>query len=102
MTPSRHASSYGYESPYNGSFYGRRDFESRRDRDETSKEAASMSQPITTFENVLTRIRSFGTAGVESDGSDTERDDDDDDDEDEYDDYGDGGNDNGGEHHHAI
>ncbi|CDS05005.1 hypothetical protein LRAMOSA07535 [Lichtheimia ramosa] len=100
MTPSRHASSYGYESPYNGSFYGRRDFESRRDRDETSKEAASMSQPITTFENVLTRIRSFGTAGVESDGSDTEREDDDDD-EDEYDEY-DSNDNTGGEHHHAI
>ena len=66
-----------------GSFYGRRDFENRHDREESTKEMGSVPQPASTIGNVLTRIRSLGAGGHVSDNSDTDREDNDEDDDEE-------------------
>ena len=93
----------GRDSIYGGSFYGRRDFESRHDREESAKDATSattnggpgggggQSQPTaSTIGNVLTRIRSIGALGNrEDDESDTDREEDDDDDDEDEDDTND-------------
>ncbi|KAI9482527.1 EXS family-domain-containing protein, partial [Zychaea mexicana] len=85
----RHSQAAAQDSVYSGSFYGRRDFESRHDHDDATaaKEAAGSQQPASAIGNVLTRIRSFGAAGGhDSDNSDTDREDNDEDDDDDDDD----------------
>lgn len=71
-------------SYHDGSFYGRRDFENKHDREEAEYVASSsydhsprryFSAHSTPLDNVITRIRSL--SGIYTDVSDTEHEDDD-------------------------
>ncbi|KAI9323088.1 EXS family-domain-containing protein, partial [Dichotomocladium elegans] len=90
----------GRDSVY-GSFYGRRDFESRHDMEE-NKETAAIPSSIGALENVLTRIRSFGNnVGPDESDDDDDIDRDDDDDEENLDSSDGGDRCRSSHNHHA-